>query len=213
MPTINDIVIVADGEFPTHEIPLNILRKAGFIISCDGAASKLISQGIVPNIITGDMDSLDPILQEKYSSIIIKDGCQETNDLTKAFMLAVKQGGQKISIVGATGLREDHTLGNISLLYEYLLITDIPVTMWTNYGLLFAIKKGGVFKCTPGSQISVFSLDRGLRMKSKGLIYPLDDVIYDNWWKATLNESFDNSFELIFEEGRVIVFISYPKLY
>ena len=209
MPVTDDIVILADGDFPSHEIPLGILKSAGFIISCDGAAGKLIESGIIPDMIAGDMDSLAPELQVRFRSIIYHSDCQETNDLTKAFMLALEKRPAKISILGATGLREDHTLGNISLLSDYLKITDIPVTMWTNYGKFFSLSRGGVFKAKTGSQISIFALEDGIRMSSRGLKFPLQNVIFDNWWKATLNESIDDNFELIFEKGRVIIFIGY----
>ena len=37
MNTEFDVVIVANGEFPTHEIPLGILKNAKHIVACDGA--------------------------------------------------------------------------------------------------------------------------------------------------------------------------------
>lgn len=209
MSQINDIVILADGDFPSHDIPLGILKSAGFIISCDGAAGKLIENGIIPNMIAGDMDSLSPDLQDRFRSIIYPSDCQETNDLTKAFTLALEKNPNKISILGATGLREDHTLGNISLLLDYSKLTKIPVTIWTNYGKLFSISHGGLFQAAPGSPVSIFALEDGIRMDSRGLRYPLQNVIFDNWWKATLNVSVDESFELIFQKGNVIVFIGY----
>lgn len=209
MPKVKDVVILADGDFPSHEIPLDILRSAGFIISCDGAAGKLIETGIIPDMIAGDMDSLAPALQERFASIIYRSDCQETNDLTKAFMLALELNPETISILGATGLREDHTLGNISLLCDYSGMTPIPVTMWTNYGKFIFISGGGVFKAPAGSQVSLFALEDGIRMNSRGLKYQLQNVIFDNWWKATLNESVGDQFELIFEKGRVILFIGY----
>ena len=45
---------------------------------------------------------------------------QETNDQTKAVNFLLAQGKRRIAIIGATGNREDHTLGNISLLSDYL---------------------------------------------------------------------------------------------
>jgi len=209
MSRINNIVILADGDFPTHSVPMGILKSARQLISCDGAAGKLIENGIIPDMIAGDMDSLNPALQQRYRTIIHRSDCQETNDLTKAFLLALEQNPDEISILGATGLREDHTLGNISLLCEYSKMTRIPVTMWTNFGKFFFISTGGIFRAGTGSQVSVFALEDGIRMESRGLKYPLKNVIFDNWWKATLNESVGDSFELIFDRGRVIIYIGY----
>ena len=54
----NPLVIVANGEFPTHPFPLDKLDKAVSILACDGAADTLINYDIVPDIIIGDIDSL-----------------------------------------------------------------------------------------------------------------------------------------------------------
>ena len=51
-------VILANGEFPTHEIPLQILNEADFIICCDGASQNLLDYGLKPNLIIGDLDSV-----------------------------------------------------------------------------------------------------------------------------------------------------------
>lgn len=206
---MEEIIILSDGEFPTHETPLSKLQNASMIVCCDGAAAKLLSYGITPDYIVGDMDSLDLSLCEKYSDIIIKSDCQQTNDLTKAFNFSLTLNPSGIIILGATGLREDHTLGNISLLSDYSLISSAKVELWTNSGSFISVNSGGVFYAPKGSQVSIFALDCNTKIKSKGLKYPLDNVVFDNWWRGTLNECIDEAFELIFEKGRILLFITY----
>ncbi len=206
---MREYIILADGEFPKGNRPLEKLTNSDNIICCDGAAEKLTEAGISPAAIVGDIDSLSEQYQQKYRDIIFRSDCQQTNDLTKAVNYTLKLNPSKIIILGATGLREDHTLGNISLLYDYSLISDVPVEMWTNSGVLTPLCKGRVINASKGTQVSVFSLDTNLRIKSQGLKYPLDDVIFDSWWKATLNECTGDNFELIFEKGRVIVYTAY----
>lgn len=206
---MDEIIILADGEFPTHEIPSGKLKNASMIVCCDGAAAKLLSCNITPDFIVGDMDSLDLSLRERYSNIIIQSDCQQTNDLTKAFNHSLSLNPSHIIILGATGLREDHTLGNISLLSDYSLLSSVNIELWTNSGRFIPINSGGVFNATKGSQVSIFALDCNLKIVSKGLKYPLDDVVFDNWWRGTLNECLDESFELIFDRGRVLLFITY----
>ncbi len=206
---MNEIVILADGEFPTHAIPLEKLKNASMIVCCDGAAAKLLSCNITPNFIVGDMDSLDLPLIERYTNIIIKSDCQQTNDLTKAFNHSLTLNPSRIIILGATGLREDHTLGNISLLSDYSLISNVNVELWTNSGRFIPVNSGGIFYAAKGSQVSIFALDCNIKMSSRGLKYPLDDVIFDSWWRGTLNECLDEAFELIFDKGRVLLFITY----
>ena len=54
----NPLVIVANGDFPSHPIPLEILNKAISILACDGAADTLLENNYTPNLILGDLDSL-----------------------------------------------------------------------------------------------------------------------------------------------------------
>ena len=42
---IDPIVVLANGEFPKHDIPLHELDIAGSIICCDGAVESLIDYG------------------------------------------------------------------------------------------------------------------------------------------------------------------------
>ena len=40
------VTIIANGQFPFHDIPLTILSNTDFIISCDGATDLLLKKGI-----------------------------------------------------------------------------------------------------------------------------------------------------------------------
>ncbi len=204
-----EIIILADGDFPSHEIPLSILKNAGTIICCDGAAEKLINYSVTPYAIVGDMDSLSPRLQDEYKSIIHKSEDQETNDLTKAFLFALKLNPQKVIILGATGKREDHTLGNISLLAQYKSMTFSEVEMYTDFGIFIPVNNSSYFNFKKGSQISIFALNPHIKIASKGLKYPTSEVVFDYWWKATLNEVSESPFYIEFEDGEVIIFSAY----
>jgi thiamine pyrophosphokinase len=200
-------VILADGSFPVHEIPLGILRNASRIICCDGAAESLIEHEIEPFAIVGDCDSLSLSTSEKYSDRIFRYSEQETNDLTKAVKWCSEKGYSEIVILGATGKREDHALGNISLLADYAGYAD--VMMVTDTGTFHPLKKGKTFKVKAGQQISVFSIDPATEITSTGLKYPLKNMKLTNWWQATLNEAAGNQFSLEFEGGPVIVFLAF----
>ena len=79
-----DAVILANGEYPSHEIPLQILHNANYVVCCDGGADAYIAQGCTPDVIIGDGDSLSAENRERYSSIIYYVPDQDTNDQTKA---------------------------------------------------------------------------------------------------------------------------------
>ena len=105
-----EAVILANGEYPSHPLPLQMLKNAEFVVCCDGAANEYILRGHTPDVIIGDGDSLSPEYKELFSPIVHQIADQETNDQTKAVHFLQKKGFRRIAIVGATGKREDHTL-------------------------------------------------------------------------------------------------------
>lgn len=199
-------VILADGDFPRHPAAVEVLRSSTGIVCCDGATAKLIENGFFPDAIVGDMDSLSKDFQQQYMEIIHRDPDQETNDLTKAFYYTLTLSPDKIYILGATGLREDHTLGNISLLASYSEKSGVPVEMYTDYGKFFSIEGDAEIPMKKGDQISLFALNPRTRIISEGLKFPLKDVIFDSWWKGTLNEASSDIVRLRINLGKVIVF-------
>ena len=115
-----EAVVLANGEYPTASLPLHILESAPYVVCCDGGADEYIRQGHIPNLIIGDGDSICEENRRKYGHLLHCISEQETNDQTKAVSYLLSQGKRRIAIVGATGRREDHTLGNISLLMDYM---------------------------------------------------------------------------------------------
>ncbi|MBP3755674.1 MAG: thiamine diphosphokinase, partial [Prevotella sp.] len=71
-----DAVILANGDFPTHEIPLKVLHAAKHVVCCDGA----IANYPKADVVIGDGDSVP----QEYHDRLIQVDEQEDNDLTKA---------------------------------------------------------------------------------------------------------------------------------
>lgn len=215
------VVIICDGKFPASEYPRYLIRTADHIICCDGALRKFLrnSKSIfgeerLPDAVVGDMDSLSPAMKAKYASIIHHIEEQEHNDQTKAFRWAIEniEGIADIHIVGATGEREDHTIGNISLLMEYARTYDlqgmgITVEMISDHGTMFAATDTFEMECGEGRKVSVFSPDNSLKIKSEGLVWPTDDVVFDNWWKGTLNKAEQDKVRLEFSHRSIALII------
>jgi thiamine pyrophosphokinase len=200
-------VILANGRYPTHDVPLKHLREADLLVCCDGAAEKLVAHGLEPGIIIGDLDSVSPELKVRYRKILVQDSDQEINDLTKAVNWCIAAGIGEVVILGATGIREDHTIGNISLLADYS--EKIDAVMLTDTGCFRVYDRSVTLESHPGQQVSIFSMDPALRVTSSGLKYPLDNLLLHSWWRGTLNEASGNQFILEFEKGMVIIFLEH----
>ena len=213
------VVIICDGQFPKTEYPRYLMKTADFTICCDGALTKYLrhSKNIFgferrPDMVIGDMDTLSPSMQRKHADIIVKENEQEHNDQTKAVRWALTNISDidLIYILGATGGRIDHTIGNASLLMEYTRMFDlgtIGITMVSDNGTAFAVNDTVEFDCGIGRQVSIFSPDNSLRIKSSGLEYPTDEVVFDNWWKATLNKASSDTVRLEFSHRSMALII------
>lgn len=204
MNMTTEAVILGNGDYPSHPYPLNVLRQAPYVVCCDGAADEYIRHGFLPDAIIGDGDSLSPENREKFATIFHQVKDQETNDQTKAVRFLKAQGKQQIAIIGGTGKREDHTLGNISLLTDYMQ-EGLKVRMITDHGIFIPACNTQVFTSEPGQQVSIFNFGaKGL--KAEGLIYPLSD--FNNWWQGTLNETSGTKFR-IQAIGMYIIFLNF----
>ena len=204
-------VIIGNGDFPKKEYPLYLLSRADYIVCCDGALDRYLrytrdrSMTRLPDAVIGDMDSISASSRKKYAHLAVKVDDQETNDQTKAFDYVIRtfRDVSEIIFLAATGKREDHTLGNMSLLMEYARRDDVKasgihIEMVSDYSTIIPVTDSTELDCGQGRSISIISPDSSLRIRSEGLQWPTDNVIFDNWWKATLNRASEDTVKLTF---------------
>ena len=213
-------VILAAGAFPTKPYPLYLLQSADIVVCCDSAFAKYLRRmprifggERLPDVVIGDMDSLPASLQSAYQDIIVHETEQDHNDQTKAvrYVLGHYPDVAEMHILGATGLRADHTIGNLSLLMEYPRMfgtADVAIDAVSDYGTAFALTDSAELHVGAGRRFSLFSPDNSLRIRSEGLQWPTDDVVFDNWWKATLNRTTADIVRLTFSHpSRALVIL------
>lgn len=213
------IVILGNGEFPRKESSKSIIACADIVICCDGAFSKLLRhKGLAQSVtkkefyVTGDLDSISRTHLKKYGSRIIPYEDQNINDLTKSFILAsriIKEDGiaSDICFLGATGLREDHTVANMSLMMEYasadIVVEGLcSIRMISDYSTIIPFTESISFDCPEGCGVSIFTPDNTVSIRSEGLKWQTGGVSFSNWWKASLNRS---------EKKRVTLTLSHPS--
>ncbi len=179
-------VILANGEFPKRGgAAWKLLAAATRVVCCDGAADAYRRRFRKwPDVIVGDFDSVSRLPSRvSHPPVLVDVSDQDTNDLEKAMAHCAKQGWHNPVIVGATGKREDHTLGNVfrALDYGCEIVTDM--------GRFVPVCGKATFKVAKGTAVSIFAPDLKTRMTSKGLEWPLDGVRFKNLYCATLNRA------------------------
>lgn len=200
-----EVLVIDAGTLPDIKIFSHWVERGCRVICCDGAVKEFLSTGLPIWRIVGDGDSIPGDIREKYAAICRWSPDQETNDQTKSVAYAASKGLRRIAIIGATGRREDHTLGNISLLMEYMH-QGLDVRIYTDYGVFIPLSDMHSFRCPPGTQVSIFNFG-AVDLMSEGLKYPIRD--FHSLWEGTLNEVEESTFR-IFAKGNYMVFLNYP---
>lgn len=200
--------IIANGAFPKKKFLINELKNAPFVIVCDGAIKHIDRLNIRVDVIIGDLDSINKKLKEKYFKKIVYVPDQMSNDLSKAFYYGLNLGFDKFIILGATGKREDHTLGNISLLLLYAKSCK-NIIMKSDYGEFEVVKTPCKISSVKGQQISIFCFDPHIKISSKNLKYPLKELSLPLLASATLNEALEDNFYI--KTNKVCELLIYKK--
>ena len=214
-------VIIGGGAFPKKEYPRELIRQADVIVCCDGNAFKAFlrnresifnDKDRLPDAVVGDMDSMSPSLAKEYSRLLVKVEEQDDNDQTKAYHYVLEHFPEvdTIHFIAATGKREDHTIGNLGLLMEYACQDGEPrhaIDMVSDYSTAFVVTDSCELVLGKGRRISIFSPDNSLTIKSKGLTWPTGGVVFDNWWKATLNRTSDDVVELELSHKSLVLIV------
>lgn len=214
-------VIVGNGQFPKKEYPLYLLESADFVVCCDGALDTYLRHFRGrnlrrPDAVVGDMDSLSKKTAERFRDIAVKIDEQETNDQSKAFHYILEHfpDVDTIHILGATGKREDHTIGNLSLLMEYAREMrrqdcgrTVSVDIVSDWSTAFAITDSCTLDVGEGRSVSIICPDNSLNIKSEGLVWPTGNVVFDNLWQTTLNRASADRISLTFSHPSIALII------
>lgn len=201
-------LIISGGNKVEKEL-LNKYSKNAYIVCADGGIKNFIDTEISPNIIVGDFDSIDEIGKD----FILKKGLdkitypneKDFTDTEAAVEKIMQKDVDEIIILGATGTRIDHTLGNLSLLQK--LYNKIKTTLLDSNNEITYVEEGE-FEFTKGEYkyISVISLSETLEYSTKGFKYEVDHLeIKSSSSRGISNEILNESANLIVHRGRAYI--------
>ena len=149
--------------------------QGDLVIAADGGFQYLQEEGIWPDVLLGDFDSLE--YEPRHEHLIRHSPIKDDTDMALAAAYGMEQGCERFFIYGGLGGRLDHTIANIQLLAGlsrkgmevYLLGEGIVVTTITNESIAFDEMAEGM--------ISVFCLgETATGVFERGLKYGLEDA-------------------------------------
>ncbi|MGW8194097.1 MAG: thiamine diphosphokinase, partial [Desulforhopalus sp.] len=113
------VVIIANGEIQQHGQLKPLLSRSDLLVAADGGANHCARLGITPDILLGDLDSIDPDILARFSTADIEifrhPVRKDATDLELAMDLAKERGASEMHLFGVLGGRWDMSLGNIFL--------------------------------------------------------------------------------------------------
>ena len=165
-------VIVANGTAP-RKSDILFFRNHGyqFLIAADGGANVLTKMDIFPNVVIGDMDSVDKDLLKRISfraDIKYLDRQSDT-DVEKSLKYAIRRRYETAVLLGCTGDRLDHTFGNLSVLLKYF--DKIELGLIHGKSFLQPVTGQLGLNTVPGETISLYGFDEKTLFSASGLKY------------------------------------------
>jgi len=205
------IVIFAGGTVQPGKAVDAAVAQAEHVIAADSGAATAVRYGCIPTTVVGDFDSLDAgvrqQLQELGSQFIQAAVEKDETDTELAVQVAIEQGANEITLLGAIGgMRFDHTVANILLLAGFetisIRIIDGPSTCWLLRGPGHTIMHGHA-----GDLLSLLPLtSEATGIRTGGLYYPLHaETLYFGKPRGVSNILTHEHAEVSLETGMLLI--------
>lgn len=203
-------LIICNGESPGRKLVQKLGRHSDLIVAADGGANVARFLGIRPDVIIGDLDSITNQTKRFFStSQFIHVTRQDNTDLEKALDFLRDIGTNKVAIVAATGKRLDHTLGNLSVIWNYTSSIDIEFVGDAWYAV--PVGKKSTFRAPTGTTISLVPFGACAGITLRGLRYPLTNASMKVGEIGVSNVVEKSSFTVEVEKGKMLMIVSSTK--
>lgn len=203
------VAIVLHGEFSKPDDLWAWSEEADMVIAADGAADTLLSLGIKPDIVIGDMDG---ILAETLNSLpedsVVRDEDQNSTDFQKALRYAkdVAQA-ESVAVLAYEGSRVDHMLS--SLFFSAALASELAIRFVGNESQALVLAEGRhTVSVTAGTRVSLLPLGTATVGNASGFEYDVEGVTLSVGGRdGVSNRANGNEISLTISSGAVLAFV------
>jgi len=201
--------IICNGSIVDYEECKARLAHVDRIICADGGTRHAYEMGIVPDVIIGDLDSSKGEYIDYYKSkgvpITEYSSDKDKTDTHICLEYALERY-EEIIILGGTGKRLDHTLGNISIL-RMAADSGKKVCILDENNEIYVIKDGIRLQGKKDDILSLLPLSGMVEgIDLKGVYYPLQNAVMEIGNPYGVSNRFEESeIELTIKSGYLIV--------
>jgi len=208
-------VIISNGRMKNKKFYQKFIKKTDYIVCVDGGSNHAKKLNIVPDVIVGDLDSLDEPTQhfflKKCVEIIRYNRDKDKTDMQIAMEHVINLGFKDVLILCVFGDRLDHVLANVFLL-QMLTERGINSKIIDEYNEIFLIKFFGEIHGKVGDIVSLIPLTQEVtNIKTKGLKFELNGEklkFYDTLGISNILTK--NIATVKFEKGNLLIIKTSP---
>ena len=171
-------IVVAGGDAASEDA--GHLVGADLVVAADSGAEWLAACGIRPDMVIGDMDSVDPGLLERLAAegatIERHQPEKDASDAELAVDRAVSAGADEVVIIGALrGGRLDHELANLLLLTDPDRGTRLRIVRGGTSARSLSGGEALTLEGVGGDLVTLLPIGgEAVGVRTQGLEYPLD---------------------------------------
>ena len=187
-----NVSVILNGQMPTDDTIINQITNSDYIIAVDGSANKLFDLEIIPDVIIGDLDSLQSIKNKDIE--LVKTPNQNKTDFRKTLEWCIEKNILNISIFGISGESEDHFLGNYYTLSDFG--EKISWKAFTDFSVISPCMGNKKFESFKGQKVSLFCMKGSSTVNSENLEYPLQSYHLKPSDDAVRNLSLEDHFTI-----------------
>lgn len=169
----NRILIVANGEDFSPDKIKDLALKSDYIIASDGGYRILADLDIKPDLVMGDLDSVDAAAIDPAIPVQQFPPEKDYSDSQLAIEHALELGAREINLCAATGSYVDHSFANIINLFIFCKEQQ-KIRLITANASIFTINRKAEFTGLAGRRVSFFPLGEVKNFRLEGFKYIFD---------------------------------------
>ena len=201
-------LIVGNGEPPSRELFAACAREAELILCADGGANIASAYGFTPDYVVGDLDSVSSQSKAALAAdrlVLVDPEGNVGTDGQKVLNHAVALGVTQAVLLGFTGRRTDHLLGNLSLLKAFA--DRLTLRIVDDYCDIRLIDRCIRFRAAIGQKVSLCPLDGAAEgITTEGLKWALrSESLIPGVREGISNEVVYNPVEIRVERGDLLL--------
>jgi len=176
MSTERLALVLAGGDLPLPRLLAGLLLGVSDVIAADGGLRHAASLGVEPDLIIGDLDSVEPELLRQYPGVPVKSHPVDKDelDLELAIGWALERGARRLTVIGAFGGRFDQSVAALLIAARHAR-DGVRTSLHAGAHEVRPLSGGDVAEIDlpGGTVLSLLALDAQAVVSASGVAFPL----------------------------------------